>query len=65
MNTTLVVAALLVGVVTGLVFAGFRVPLPAPPSLPGIVGIVGIYIGYRIVEATGIGFDLLGWLGLG
>ena len=65
MNTTLVLAALVVGIVTGLVFAGLRVPLPAPPSLPGIVGIVGIYVGYRVVEVTGIGFDLLGWLGLG
>ncbi|WP_044957710.1 XapX domain-containing protein [Halarchaeum acidiphilum] len=65
MNTTLVVAALLVGVATGVVFAGLRVPLPAPPSLPGVVGIIGIYIGYRVVEATGLGFDLLGWLGLG
>ncbi|WP_188876269.1 XapX domain-containing protein [Halarchaeum nitratireducens] len=65
MNATHVLAALVVGIATGFVFAGLRVPLPAPPSLPGIVGIVGIYVGYRIVEATGVGFDLLSWLGLG
>ncbi|WP_435099124.1 XapX domain-containing protein [Halarchaeum sp. P4] len=64
MNTTLVVAALLVGLLTGALFAGLRVPIPAPPSLPGVMGIVGIYLGYQLIEATGIGFDLLRWLGL-
>ncbi|GGL35537.1 hypothetical protein GCM10009037_19010 [Halarchaeum grantii] len=64
MNTTLVAAALVVGVCTGALFAGLRVPIPAPPSLPGIVGIVGIYLGYRLVGVTGVGFDLLRWLGL-
>ncbi|EJB5574055.1 DUF1427 family protein [Citrobacter freundii] len=39
--------ALLVGIVTGLIFSIFKLPIPAPPVLSGIVGIVGIYIGSK------------------
>ncbi|ELZ42388.1 hypothetical protein C463_10965 [Halorubrum californiense DSM 19288] len=38
------VAALLVGVSVGALFAFLRVPIPAPPELPGVVAIVGIYL---------------------
>ncbi len=38
----------------GLVFGGlvtvFRLPLPAPPTLAGVMGIVGVYIGYLLVS---------------
>ncbi|GGL53696.1 XapX domain-containing protein [Halocalculus aciditolerans] len=64
MNTTLVAVALLVGAVTGAVFAALRVPIPAPPNLAGVMGIVGIYLGYKAVEYTGVGVDVLGRLGL-
>ncbi|TKX66919.1 XapX domain-containing protein [Halorubrum californiense] len=40
----LTVAALLVGVSVGALFAFLRVPIPAPPELPGVVAIVGIYL---------------------
>lgn len=40
-----VLLALLVGVTTGIIFSFFKLPLPAPSVLPGVVGIVGIYIG--------------------
>ncbi|MFB6070503.1 MAG: XapX domain-containing protein [Halanaeroarchaeum sp.] len=65
MNTTLAALALLTGAITGAVFAFFRVPIPAPPTLAGLLGIVGIYLGYRVVETLGVGFDLLGALGIG
>ena len=64
MNTTVVLLALLTGTVTGAVFAYFQVPIPAPPTLAGLLGIVGIYLGYQLVETAGVGFDLLGALGL-
>lgn len=37
--------ALVAGVIVGIVFAMFKLPLPAPPVLSGILGIVGIFIG--------------------
>lgn len=64
MNATLAVLALLTGTAAGAVFAYLQVPIPAPPTLAGVLGIVGIYLGYKIVEAIGVGFDLLGALGL-
>jgi XapX domain-containing protein len=42
------VEALIVGLVTGLIFARLRLPIPAPPTLSGILGIIGIYLGYRV-----------------
>jgi len=38
------------GVMVGVVFALFKLPIPAPPTLAGVLGIVGIYIGYLIVK---------------
>ncbi|MFW6002958.1 MAG: XapX domain-containing protein [Halanaeroarchaeum sp.] len=64
MNTTLALLALVTGTVAGAVFAYLQVPIPAPPTLSGLLGIVGIYLGYKMVQAAGVGFDLLGALGL-
>ncbi|MFB6094286.1 MAG: XapX domain-containing protein [Halanaeroarchaeum sp.] len=64
MNATLALLALLTGTVTGAVFAFLRVPIPAPPTLSGLLGIVGIYLGYRIVQWAGVHVDLLGALGV-
>ena len=60
----LTVAALVVGVTVGALFAFLRVPIPAPPELPGVVAIVGIYLGFKLVGYTGVGFDLLDAIGL-
>ncbi|WP_413112234.1 XapX domain-containing protein [Thaumasiovibrio sp. DFM-14] len=42
------------GLVVGLLFSAIKLPLPAPPVLPGIMGIVGVYLGgtayHAIVE---------------
>ncbi|QXM05126.1 XapX domain-containing protein [Crassaminicella indica] len=42
--------ALIVGIITGGIFTFAKLPLPAPPSLAGIMGIVGIFLGSKIVE---------------
>lgn len=52
------VLALLTGVFAGALFSSIRIPIPAPPNLPGILGIVGIYLGYRGVEWLGFHIDL-------
>lgn len=54
--------ALLTGLLAGGTFAFFRVPIPAPPTISGLLGIVGIYLGFKLVEATDWGVDLLGAL---
>jgi XapX domain-containing protein len=37
--------ALATGLFVGILFSAFKLPIPAPPALPGILGIVGIYLG--------------------
>lgn len=37
---------LITGAFVGFLFAALKLPIPAPPTLPGVVGIVGIFIGY-------------------
>jgi len=64
MNVAFVAAATLTGVVVGVLFASLRIPIPAPPSLAGVMGIVGIWAGYRLVQHFDIGFDLLEALGV-
>lgn len=64
MNLAFVVAATLTGIVVGAVFAALRVPIPAPPTLSGVMGIVGIWLGYRLVTHFGVGYDLFGALGI-
>jgi len=40
-----ILAALGTGILVGVIFSLFKLPLPAPPVLSGIVGIFGIYVG--------------------
>ena len=61
---TLTAVATLVGVTVGALFAFLRVPIPAPPELPGVMAIVGIHLGFKLVEHTDWGFDLLDTIGL-
>lgn len=64
MNIQLVVLGLLTGTLTGAFFALVDVPIPAPPELPGLMGIVGIYLGYKLVEASGVTLEVLESIGL-
>jgi XapX domain-containing protein len=50
MDVKISILALVTGLVAGVVFTLLKLPLPAPPALPGILGIVGIYLGMKIVE---------------
>jgi XapX domain-containing protein len=60
----LTLVALTVGVVMGGLFRFLRVPMPAPPELPGLMGIVGVYLGYKLIEATGVGYDVMKVIGV-
>ena len=64
MNWLVVGLATLTGLLTGVVFGFFDVPIPAPPSLAGVMGIVGIYGGYKLIQWMDIGIDLLAALGI-
>lgn len=48
-------AALAVGLLVGIVFAAFSLPVPAPPTLGGVLGVAGtvfgMYLGYLLMEA--------------
>lgn len=47
-----VLLALAVGVITGFVFTFFKLPIPAPNVLPGVVAIVGVYGGGKLFEVV-------------
>jgi XapX domain-containing protein len=59
---TVAVLALVTGFLTGAVFRFLNVPIPAPPSLSGLLGIVGIYLGYVVLDHFDVGIDLLSHL---
>ncbi|WP_109685890.1 XapX domain-containing protein [Tumebacillus permanentifrigoris] len=44
------ILSLVTGVIVGVVFTLFRLPIPAPPVLSGILGIVGIWLGAQVVD---------------
>lgn len=42
--------ALVAGLIVGFLFALIKLPIPAPPALPGVLGIIGIYLGYKLYQ---------------
>lgn len=44
------ILALAGGLVVGVIFSVAKLPLPAPPTLPGILGAVGMFIGYQLLR---------------
>ena len=38
--------AVATGAIVGALFTWLKLPIPAPPALPGILGIVGMYLGH-------------------
>lgn len=48
---TAALLALLAGAVAGALFAVVRLPVPAPPTIAGLLGIVGLWAGYSLVHA--------------
>lgn len=63
-DVAIALLALSTGFVAGAAFAFVGVPIPAPPTIAGVLGIVGIYLGFKLIEYLGVGYDLLGTLGL-
>jgi XapX domain-containing protein len=41
--------AFILGGIVGGVFAIFRMPVPAPATLAGVLGILGLYAGYQLI----------------
>ena len=40
-----VLLAVIAGFIVGVLFSAIKLPIPAPPVLPGVMGIVGVYAG--------------------
>lgn len=45
-----IVSAFGVGLLVGLAFAILGMPVPAPPTIAGVVGILGLTIGYAALR---------------
>ena len=48
MDVTTALASLGTGLIVGLIFTAFKLPLPAPPVFAGIMGIFGIWAGSQL-----------------
>jgi XapX domain-containing protein len=44
------VLSLMTGAVCGVTFALFKLPVPAPTVIPGLLGIFGIFLGYQLTD---------------
>jgi XapX domain-containing protein len=43
------------GFLVGMLFIRLKLPLPAPPTLAGVMGIVGMFAGYMVAIRLGWG----------
>lgn len=39
----------LTGFGCGVIFAAFKLPVPAPPVFAGVAGIIGLWLGYDVI----------------
>jgi XapX domain-containing protein len=44
-----IILSILTGFGCGVVFAAFKLPVPAPPIFAGLAGIIGIWLGATIL----------------
>ena len=44
-----IVMSVLTGFGCGLIFAAFKLPVPAPPVFAGVAGSIGLWAGYAIL----------------
>jgi XapX domain-containing protein len=40
----------LTGAACGMIFALFKLPVPAPPVVSGLMGIFGLWLGYKVIN---------------
>jgi XapX domain-containing protein len=45
-----IILSIMTGFGAGLVFAFFKLPVPAPPVFAGVAGIIGLWAGYAILD---------------
>jgi len=45
------ILAAISGLIVGGLFSFLNLPIPAPPTLSGVMGIVGIYLGFVITNS--------------
>jgi XapX domain-containing protein len=43
------ILSILTGFGCGIIFAAFKLPVPAPPVFSGVAGIIGLWSGYAIL----------------
>jgi len=41
--------SVLTGFGCGVIFAAFKLPVPAPPVFAGVAGIIGLWLGYDVI----------------
>lgn len=46
------IQAILTGLLAGMLFKSLNLPIPAPPTIEGILGIIGIFLGYIIIKGA-------------
>jgi XapX domain-containing protein len=44
-----IVLSILTGFGCGVIFAAFKLPVPAPPVFAGVAGIIGLWLGYDVI----------------
>ena len=44
-----IIFSVLTGFGCGIVFAAFKLPVPAPPVFAGVAGIIGLWLGYDVI----------------
>ena len=44
-----ILLSIITGFGCGIVFAAFKLPVPAPPVFAGVAGIIGLWLGYDII----------------
>jgi XapX domain-containing protein len=45
-----ILLSIVTGFGCGIVFAAFKLPVPAPPVFAGVAGIIGLWLGYYILS---------------
>ena len=44
-----IMKSLLIGILCGMIFALFKLPIPAPVVFEGVLGIFGLFLGYKLI----------------